>query len=76
MSTAPYLDLVRKTEMDLARIQGVEAPVKVDVSTAWDRLATSLAIEIPPEDLKVIPLLPDGEFATYRELPPPVRGDS
>jgi hypothetical protein len=54
----------------------VEAPVKVDLSTAWDRLAASLAIEIPPEDLKVIPLLPDGEFATYRELPPTVRGDS
>jgi hypothetical protein len=77
MSTAPYLDLVRKTEMDLARLQGVEAPVKVDVSTSWDRLAAALAIEIPPEDLRVIPLLDnDEEWSNYRELPPPAKRDS
>jgi hypothetical protein len=77
-NVVPIADQLRKIEMDIGAFDSSLAAAKVHVTTdetAWERFAASLAIPIPPDALKVIPLIEDGEFATYRELPAPIRGD-
>jgi hypothetical protein len=71
-------DQLRKLESDLGAFDSSLAAARVHVSTdetALERFLLSVREPLPPDALKVMPLLEDGEFATYRELPPSVRGD-
>lgn len=79
MNCVPLADQLRKIEMDLSDLDSTRAAARVHISTdetAVERFLTHVRTPLPPDALKVIPLLEDGEFATYRELPPPVKRDS
>jgi hypothetical protein len=77
-NVVPIADQLRKLEMDLGAFDSSLAAAKVHLltdETATERFLASVREPLPPDALKVIPLLEDGEWATYRELPPPVKRD-
>ena len=75
----PLADQIRKLESDIGAFDASLSASKVHVTSEdlsfEERVKIALAVK-PQGEPRVIPLLEDGEFATYRELPPPVRGDS